>query len=252
MVTMRNKLALVAFLAMAITLIAGALQLTVADGPKLAGRWHLNETTGDNTGDSSGNGNNGLVVNAIHVQGRFGNALRFDEGKYVQVVNSTVLEPKTISVEAWVKAVLSDVNVFQHILAKGAHDCTAASYALYTGQTRGLSFYIFNGTDSYLSPDAGTGVWDGNWHHIAGTYDGTVIRLYVDGAQIGSGTPIATSIAYGLSDSADFFIGTYALHLTNPSCVANFVGSIDEVRVWDGVLTDDVVAQHASTNSSAP
>src|SRR5205823_14394762 len=34
------------------------------------------------------------------------------------------------------------------------------------------------------SPDAGTGIWDGKWHHVAGTYDGAALRLYVDGHEV--------------------------------------------------------------------
>ena len=32
-------------------------------------------------------------------------------------------------------------------------------------------------------------VWDGKWHHVAGTFDGSTVRLYVDGVQVGTGTP---------------------------------------------------------------
>ena len=56
----------------------------------------------------------------------------------------------------------------------------------------GLEFYISqNGGLTYaISPDAGAGIWDGNWHFVVGTYDGLNVRLYVDGKQVGNGTPV--------------------------------------------------------------
>ena len=44
-------------------------------------------------------------------------------------------------------------------------------------------------------------VWDGTWHHVAGTYDGAAVRFYVDGAQVGTGTPASGPIVYGLAAS---------------------------------------------------
>jgi hypothetical protein len=36
----------------------------------------------------------------------------------------------------------------------------------------------------------GTVVWDGSWHHVAGTYEGSMVRLFVDGMEIGA-LPVA-------------------------------------------------------------
>jgi Concanavalin A-like lectin/glucanases superfamily len=38
-------------------------------------------------------------------------------------------------------------------------------------------------------------VWDGKWHHAAGTYDGSTVRLFIDGVEVGRGTPANTPIA---------------------------------------------------------
>ncbi len=45
-----------------------------------------------------------------------------------------------------------------------------------------------NGGLSYnISPDAGTNIWDGNWHSVVGTFNGSEVDLYVDGKEVGSG-----------------------------------------------------------------
>jgi hypothetical protein len=84
-----------------------------------------------------------------------------------------------------------------------------ASYALYTGGSGGLFFYVSNGTSDVLSPDAGAAIWNGAFHHVVGTFDGSTVRLFVDGIQVGKGTTTNVSISYTGSQS-DLLIGTFA------------------------------------------
>jgi hypothetical protein len=68
---------------------------------------------------------------------------------------------------------------------------------------------------------------------VVGTYDGSSVRLYVDGQQVGSGTPDTAPIAYALADSNALTIGDY------PSCPTqrlDFSGGIDEVKLFDRAL----------------
>ena len=85
----------------------------------------------------------------------------------------------------------------------------------------------------------GTNIADGTWHHIAGTYNGTMAKLYLDGAIIASNT-------HALNNA-----GTYPVGLGNtkdqvqgPNC------AIDEFRYYTNVLTDaNVVSLY---NGGAP
>jgi hypothetical protein len=44
-----------------------------------------------------------------------------------------------------------------------------------------MGFYIGDGTRQFVrSPEAPTSVWDGKWHHAAGTFDGSTVRLFID------------------------------------------------------------------------
>jgi hypothetical protein len=158
----------------------------------------------------------------------------------------TALEPSTVTIEAWVRS--CGPGSLAYILSKGGEGCVAASYALYAGGSGGLSFYIRH-EDPVLhpyieSPDAGTSVWDGKWHHVAGTYDGKTVRLYVDGHQIGNGTdvPDPTNIVYNLQVN-EFFIGSYVEN----ACPFRFTGEIAEVRVWDGVLSESEILARAQS-----
>lgn len=210
--------------------------------PGLGGLWLLTEGWGQVAYDSSGSGNHGMLGStpsvdpndptwvARTVNGK--SALHFDGDQFVTVPQSPSLESARITVGAVVRATTSPGS-YRYVASKGAFMCQAASYGLYTGPGGGLIFYVSNGASYTLSPDAGIGVWDGRWHVVAGTFDGATVRLYVDGAEVGSGSPSTVVTRYGLSDDNRFYIGAYRGTCGSP---LGFVGDIDAV----GVLRDVV------------
>lgn len=249
------------FCALAGTLIAFALTgSSAAADSNLVGQWHFNEGQGTTAGDSSGNGNNGTLLGSpppAWVAGRFGTALSFNGGNVVQVTSpSSSIEPSSVSVTAWVNDAHSPGD-FRYIVAKGASGCDSASYGLYSGPDGGLAFYVSDGTagtshDYILSPDPGTRVWDGSWHLVVGTFNGSTLRLYIDGSEVGSGTAFAGQIAYSRTNSTDLFIGNY-LEQTPPCAAGGFNGVIDEVTVWNGALSAaQVSALEPTSGSTAP
>jgi hypothetical protein len=221
----------------AVLMVVSVATLAIA-GPAsadsgLSGWWRFNEGSGTAAHDYSGHANNGTPSGAQWTSGYFGGALGFDgNSARVDVPDSSSLEPASaLTVSAWVKASGAQ-GAFKYIVSKGDLSCIAASYGLYTGGNAGLQFYISqNGGFSFtVSPDAGTGLWDGSWHFVVGTYDGSSVRLYVDGNQVGTGSPASGSIAYGLSGN-DLFIGHY------DGCTDHdFAGTIDEPAVWSQAL----------------
>jgi Concanavalin A-like lectin/glucanases superfamily len=224
-------------LTFAVVLLATAALATspalAASGP--VGVWKLDEGSGATVSDSSGNGNNGVLSGGVSwVQGVSGSALRFDGSTgEVKIADNTALEPRsTVTVTAWIKRAGSP-GTFRYVVAKGANGCIAASYGLYSGPDGGLEFYVSHGKGSIYarSPDAGQRAWDGNWHLAVGTYDGSTVRLYLDGVEVGTGTPWPGSLEYLLPSSNDFYIGDY------PGCADHeFLGTIDDVAVWNRTL----------------
>ena len=76
----------------------------------------------------------------------------------------------------------------------------ASSYGLYTGAGR-RPRVLRRGAATLPGSTAAGGagaVWDGKWHHVAGTFDGSTVRLFVDGAEVGTGTPARPWIDYSL------------------------------------------------------
>ena len=93
----------------------------------------------------------------------------------------------------------------------------------YVARNLGLSFT--------RSPDAGHGVWNGSWHLVVGTYDGSSVRLYLDGSQVGNGTAHTGPIDYGFPDN-DLFIGHY-----NTCPTEDFHGDVDSPEIYSRALT---------------
>lgn len=220
--------------------------------PPLAGQWHLDDVTDcgdtcDATPDSSGHGIHLEAYGEYSVvAGRFGRAFSVDPAEPLVAGDTAPLEARAVTLLGWVRR-SGPLPAGRYIAAKGAGDslCTPASYALRTGPpgTPGIAFSIFDGAQERFSPNGGTALWDGQWHMVAGTYDGARVRLYVDGVQIGDGTPAAGPIAYGLA-SRRFAVSGYPTIACGDS--AGFPGDVDEFRVYDRALTATEIARLAA------
>jgi hypothetical protein len=206
----------------------------------LAGEWLLDDGPGTVVGDSSGAGRDGQLgegsATPHRIFGIDGLALHFDGDDEVLMPDSTGLEPPRLTVEAWVRNATTPGS-YRYVVSKGATACSASSYGLYTGGSRGLAFYVAGPSGYVVSAQAGAGmIWDGAWHHAVGTYDGDTVRLFVDGAQVGSARAAPASISYGLPSKSLRF-GTY-----RGDCDLPFTGDIDAVRIWNLALTEAEVA----------
>ena len=227
-----------------LALVAPAL----ADHSQLAGQWHLDEIDGVTTADSSGHGLDGTVGDVDLVAGRFGNAVRFDGSEVVRVADSPLLEPQRLTVTAWVRA--ASVTTSDYIVAKGGDaGCTNSSYALSTG-AGGLQFSVRmdSSSSAFVSPVAPATIWNGQWHAVAGTYDGSTVRLYVDGVEVGSGTPAVTTIPYGRQEDS-FTVGSYP---ACPNNVYDYQGDVDEVRVYNRALTPAEIGALQDPGATTP
>ena len=205
----------------------------------LAGYWPLNEGSGQVAHDWSGNRNHGQLGSTPGVDSNdpawirgvfgFGGALNFGGDDFVAIKDSASLEPARITVESWFRHAGSP-GIQRYLVAKGGDHCVAGSYGLYTSQTGGMAFYIYNGSEWTRSPEADLNIWDGRWHHAAGTYDGVTVRLFIDGYEIGAGTPGGGEILYDLPQQ-DASLGAY-----RGSCSLLFEGDMDGVRFWSRAL----------------
>jgi Concanavalin A-like lectin/glucanases superfamily len=227
-------------LALTASLLALAMtgSAQAAGGP--AALWHFDEGQGTAVGDDSGNGHNGTLSGSltwVPSMSGFGYALNYSGGGMVTVPAAngrSSLEPaRAVSVSAWVMQDGTPGH-WKYILAKGA-TTGAASYGLDTGSEGGLEFYVAsdaNAGDAVYSTDGDQSLWDGNWHLIVGTWDGSTVRLYVDGNEVGTEPAYSGTISYPGGSYNSLYIGSY------PLCDSpQFPGNIDEVGIWDRALS---------------
>jgi hypothetical protein len=237
---MRTRAAIFVTAAVLAALCLPGTAAATSDFP-LSAYWPLNEGRGQVVHDWSGHGNDGQLGSTPGVDANdpswikgiffWSYGLHFDGGDFVSIPDSNSLEPQQMTVSAWFRGTGSP-GTFRYLVAKGSNVCEGASYGLYTGDNGGMAFYIGDGTTAGYSrsPQAPATVWDGKWHNASGTSDGNVVRLFIDGKEIGNGTPVGTPIQYGLP-SGNATLGAYI-----GSCDLTLTGDLDEVSIWSKAL----------------
>jgi hypothetical protein len=221
-----------ATLAAVVALLASAPATATHQGG-LVGHWPLDVVDDtDSTPDVSGHGRHGDAASLEPVPGRFAGAQRFgDNASRVTLPEPDgAFEVARPSVLAWVmRSGAPGAN--RWVFAKGATECAFASYGLHTTAGGELRFMVRGpGGTVARSPAAGSDIWDGRWHAVAGTYDGSRVRLYVDGREVGDGSPMSAPVEYALPKSEPT-IGTL------PGCDGTFAdAAIDDVRVYARAL----------------
>ncbi|MGA2786622.1 MAG: LamG-like jellyroll fold domain-containing protein [Verrucomicrobiota bacterium] len=180
---------------------------------------------GEGNADDVAGGNNGTLINNVNfVEGEVGQAFSFDGGSYVSIPDSPSLDTlvSSITIEAWVKfnQTNADWN-WEGIINKGN-----SSWRLQATAGANTVTFSTTGVSPHGDLSGSRSVRDGQWHHVAGVYDGTNMYLYVDG------TVDVSQAATGMISQNN-----------NPMCIgANlsagfFNGLIDEVSIYNRALT---------------
>ena len=164
------------------------------------------------------------------VPGRYGYAMEFDGvDDYVEVLNDASLNPPKITVELWAKSNTGTWNQAGFLVSK------RSAYIMHPlSGSKNVTFYIYDGgwVSALFSAPAAFDITE--WHHYVGTYDGSTIRIYVDGGTYTGETSHSGSI--DTTDTGSLFIGR-----DDGSDDRYFNGSIDEVVIYSKALTDDEV-----------
>lgn len=203
-----------------------SFQATQVSG--LVAAYGFNEGNGTTLGDRSGNGNHGIIAGATWTaSGRFGAALSFDGvNDRVDIPDSSALDlSATMTLEAWVRP--AAVNGWDTVVMKERSGGLA--YALYGGSPSGppAAYLTRTGTTSDIGAEGLSPLPLNTWSHLAATYDGTTIRLYVNGALVRSEAAAGTitSTTNPLRIGGNVMWGEW------------FQGLIDEVRIYNRVLS---------------
>lgn len=158
-----------------------------------------------------------------------GNAYDFNSS-YIDVPYNASLDPNFITLEAWIKADTWATNVWENvIISKDDWQTGDKGFVLRAGANGTLSFNISLGA-GWVELNSAPVMATGQWYHVAGTYDGTTMKIYINGSEVGSSTNAGTI------DN-----GNYNLTIGRAAYTAGgnryFDGNIDEVRVWSDAVT---------------
>ena len=201
---------------------------TTAPATGLVAAYAFNEGTGTTIGDASGNTNTGTLTNGPtwNVAGKFGAAVNFDGvNDHVLVPHSASLNLTTaMTLEAWVNPSVALSN-WKAILQKeqDTYFLTASS----DQQNRPASGFTLSTGVCCPFVYATSALVPTTWTHVAATYNGAQIQLYINGVPVSS-TPATGSIQ---TTTTPLRIGgnTYATEF--------FQGMIDELRIYNRALT---------------
>ena len=216
------------------TLTAAAAAVAAPDaakGPGPVAHWTFDEGTGDVLTDRSGNGNHGRVHGASWVKSGAGWALRFDGANdYVDCGSDASLDlTGPVTLQAWVMPTAANRG------EPGIAGKFFESYALtYYGNAY---FYISSGGNNVSGPTK-----LGEWRHVAGTFDGTTMRCFVNGVEVASRRSRFEEVKHGGRFTIGCIFGDPAAADPNLQNTAFFPGLIDDVRLHNRALTAAEIA----------
>jgi hypothetical protein len=197
-------------------------------GSNLSAAYGINEGAGPTIGDASANGNTGTLTGATWLaSGKYGAALSFNgTTNYVTINDSTSLDvtgPGTV--EAWIR--LTSLNRWHGVVAKGTVTSDPAHcFAVEVTPSNTVQCGIGNGSAANLVYSAAT-IPSATWTHVAFTWDGSFIRVYVNGVL--SGTAAQTITPF--NNTAPVYLGQYGGNADR------MAGAIDEVRIYKNALS---------------
>lgn len=198
---------------------------------------------GDGNADDIKDGNPGMLMNgAMFAPGVVDQTFRFDGiDDFVKVPKAANLDmTNQVTIDFWMRA---DPDNPMNNCCQGL--VTTDFYAIEISgggdPIVGVNFFVNTGSSFVHTSDANGGgavVTPGEWHHIAGTYDGTKLQLYVDGMAWGNPRFNSGTILPMLTNSY-LAIGSEDGRTTCPFCIGNryFKGQIEEVEVFNRALT---------------
>jgi hypothetical protein len=199
--------------------------ITNDDGASgLVAAFSFDEGTGTTALDASGNALNGAISGATWSTGRNGGALAFDGvDDRVTVADHALLDVTRLTVSAWIRPTVR--TPWMTVVMKETPDNLA--YALYANNdaSRPAGEVLVSGVIRIATGTAAVSTTA--WTHLAYTYDGANMRMYVNGVLVRT-----------VARTGNITVSTGPLRIGGNEVWGEFfTGLIDDVRVYNRALT---------------
>jgi beta-galactosidase len=163
------------------------------------------------------------------VDGHSGKALSLSGlDDFVEVYRDPVFDEVStgLTLDAWVKPAKPWTGDFT-VIAKGDHQ-----YALKMKSETQLEFFVHSGGGYRTVQATVPAGWYDTWHRVSGTYDGTTLRLFIDGVQVGSslwtGTIDRSAYPVNIGRNAEWMRENINSRMAH--------GTVDDVRIYHRAL----------------
>ena len=198
-----------------------------------------------------------ILLGAVDADAGTSTGLRLGPGKvgagfvatgsnHLELPHSAAFDPAKLTVETWVRAkeFAKGGDTRRWLVDKNANEWTEGHYALVLDRDRAGAYLNIGGGKENVFAVWSTGpvLKPGRWHHLAFTYDGSKLRLFVDG-----------------NPSGDLVIDRSRVPGTTPLALAkrqdgyvHFKGELDGVRVFDRALDAARIKDHFIHPGDAP
>ncbi len=209
---MKKIVVMLSLLMILVSSLVTAHELNV-DGYTVA-LWHMNEGQGEIIFDETQNNHDGTIRGATWKSGKFGKALLFDGIDDYAIVPSLVEQgpQEEVTLEAWIKRNSQDDGMV--VSRNGPYYLSVRGNKVEGG--------VYMGGSDWTDLRGQTEIQVGRWYYIAMTYDGEVLKVYVNGKEDASIPKTGIMPHTG----QELFIGW-----GEPGQNQFFSGTIDEVRV---------------------
>lgn len=173
-----------------------------------------------------------LKGNPKWIDGKFGKALELDGKTWGEVPDADSLDlTSALTIEAWVKLYGGGEGT-QSAVEKGSA-WIEGEYNLAALYSNGTILQMRDLPEECNDENIGSNIQDNKWHFLVGTWDGSTIKLYIDG-NLDREMPCAGTL---LTNNEPLFIGARG------GTQRFIIGALDEIKIYNYALSREEIVR---------